>query len=65
MSNDFHKELVLDDRLQVTDDIAYGVFKGGQNVTASQYAAVSVSNSSHTFNIQVPKTTGRKSAIVI
>lgn len=54
MSQDFTKVLVKDDRLMVTDQINYAVQKGGQNVTAAQFAAVSQSTSSHTYNIQVP-----------
>lgn len=51
----FEKVLVKDDRLMVTDKINYAVNKGGQNVTSSQFNAISASTSSHTYNIQVPK----------
>lgn len=54
MSADFQKVLVKDDRLNVTDQIKYAVQKGGQNVTSAQFAAVSQTTSSHTYNIQVP-----------
>lgn len=54
MSSDFLKVLVKDDRLNVTDKIAYAVEKGGQNVTSNQFNAISESTSSHTYNIQVP-----------
>jgi hypothetical protein len=54
MSADFQKVLVKDDRLNVTDQIKYAVQKGGQNVTSAQFAAVSETTSSHTYNIQVP-----------
>ena len=54
MSQDFQKVLVKDDRLNVTDAINYAVHKGGQNMTSSQFQAISQSPSSITFNIQVP-----------
>jgi hypothetical protein len=54
MSQDFKKVLVNDDRLNVTDSINYAVHKGGQNMTAAQFNAISQSNTSHTYNIQVP-----------
>jgi len=54
MSSDFSKKLVLDDRLMVTDSIGYGVIKGGSQVTSAQFKAISESNSSVTFNVQVP-----------
>lgn len=54
MSQDFSKVLVKDDRLNVTDAVNYAVHKGGQNMTSAQFAAISQSPSSVTFNIQVP-----------
>ena len=54
MSSDFIKVLTKDDRLLVSDKIAYSVNKGGQNCTSSQFNAISESTSSHTYNIQVP-----------
>lgn len=54
MSADFSKILVKDDRLEVVDNIKYAVIKGGQNVTAAQYQAISSTNSQLVFNIQVP-----------
>jgi hypothetical protein len=54
MSQDFKKVLVKDDRLNVTDAIQYAVHKGGQNMTSSQFQAISQSASSCTWNIQVP-----------
>lgn len=54
MSADFSKILVKDDRLEVVDNIKYAVIKGGQNVTAAQYAAISYTDSQIVFNIQVP-----------
>lgn len=54
MSQDFEKVLVKDDRLMVTDKIKYAVHKGGQQMTAAQFNAISQSTSSHTYNIQIP-----------
>jgi hypothetical protein len=54
MSADFTKILVKDDRLEVVDNIKYAVVKGGQNVTMSQFRAISATNSQLVFNIQVP-----------
>lgn len=53
MSQDFVKQLVKDDRLNVTDAIGYAVHKGGQNMTSAQFQAISQTPSSVTFNIQV------------
>lgn len=54
MSADFSKILVKDDRLEVVDNIKYAVIKGGQNVTAARFGAISKSDSQVVFNIQVP-----------
>ena len=54
MSKDFKKVLVKDDRLNVTDQISYAVHKGGQNMSAAQFNAITQSTSSCTWNIQVP-----------
>ena len=54
MSADFKKVLVLDDRLNTTDQISYAVEKGGQNMTVASYNAVSQSTTAHTYVIQVP-----------
>jgi len=54
MSEDFEKVLVKDPRLDVQDSIKYAVVKGGQNVTASPFKAISESDSQVVFNIQVP-----------
>jgi hypothetical protein len=55
MSQDFHKILVKDENLMVTDDIGYAIFKGGQNVTPANFPSQSaVNTSSLSFNIQVP-----------
>lgn len=53
MSQDFKKQLVKDDRLNVTDAVSYAIVKGGQNMTAAQFVAVSQTPSSVSFNIQV------------
>ena len=54
MSSDFTKVLVKDDRMECVDNIKYMVLKGGQNVTPSQFGAISKSNNQIVFNIQVP-----------
>ena len=54
MSTDFKKVLVLDQRLDLTDEIAFGVEKGAANVSTSVYNAVSQSVSSHSFVCQFP-----------
>ena len=54
MSSDFTKILVKDDRMDCVDNIKYMVLKGGQNVTPSQFGAISKSNNQIVFNIQVP-----------
>lgn len=54
MSSDFTKILVKDDRMECCDNIKYAVIKGGQNVTPSQFRAISTSNNQLVFNIQVP-----------
>ena len=54
MSQDFTKVLVKDDRLNVTDAVSYAVHKGGQNMTSSQFVAISQTPSSCSWNIQVP-----------
>jgi hypothetical protein len=54
MSQDFVKVLVKDSRLDCTDAVSYAVHKGGQNMTAAQFQAISATPSSVTFNIQVP-----------
>lgn len=53
-SADFEKVCVQDDLLLTTDKVRYAVFKGAQNITPSQYEAISKSTSSITFNIQLP-----------
>jgi len=53
MSNDFRKQLVKDDLLMVSSEVAYSVFSGGQNKTTQVYTAISKSTSSISYNIQV------------
>ena len=53
-SADFEKICVQDDLLLTTDKVRYAVFKGAQNITPSQYNAISKSTSSITYNIQLP-----------
>jgi hypothetical protein len=53
-SADFEKICVQDDLLLTTDKVRYAVFKGAQNITPSQYNAISTSSSSITFNVQLP-----------
>lgn len=53
-SADFEKICVQDDLLLTTDKVRYAVFKGAQNITPSQYNAISTSTSSITFNVQLP-----------
>ena len=53
-SSDFEKVCVQDDILNTTDKVRYAVFKGAANITPSQYEAISKSNSSITWNIQLP-----------
>ena len=55
MSTDFQRILLKDDRIGcITDQIKYGVLKGGQNVTSQEFNAISKSTSAHVFNIAVP-----------
>lgn len=53
-SADFEKICVQDDLLLTTDKVRYAVFKGAQNITPSQYQAISKSPSSITYNVQLP-----------
>jgi hypothetical protein len=55
MSESFQKILVKDDRIGgITDKVNFAVLKGGANVTAAPYKAVSQTNSAHVFNVAVP-----------
>lgn len=53
MSSELKKFLISDNRLRVSDELQYGVFRGGQNITTQVFKAISVGYS-HVFNIQVP-----------
>lgn len=54
MSQDFKKVCVMDDRLDVSSDIDFAVFKGAQSKVESSFNAISESTSQLTFNVQVP-----------
>ena len=55
MSETFEKVLIKDDRIGcVTPQVKFGVFKGGQNVTAVPFKAISQTTSAHVFNVPVP-----------
>jgi len=55
MSGDFTRVLVKDSRIHaITDNIAYPVVKGAQNVSAQSFVANSQSQSQQTFNIVLP-----------
>jgi len=57
MSADVKNVLVRDDRLNCTDRLSYAVFQGAQSVNPAVFQAVSASNSSHVYNINVPSET--------
>ena len=46
--------LVLDDRLDVSDKISYGIVKGGASITSNRFPAVAQDASQHTYNVIVP-----------
>jgi len=54
MSNDFKKVSIIDDRLNTTDSLNYGVFRGGQNVTNIRMPAISTTANSLNFQIPFP-----------
>jgi hypothetical protein len=55
MSETFEKVLIKDDRIGcITPAVKFGVFKGGQNVTAMPFKAISQTTSAHVFNVPVP-----------
>lgn len=54
MSQDFNPLLVVDDRLNVSSTVDFAVFKGASQNTPQKYDAISSSNTSHTFNLQIP-----------
>lgn len=56
-SSDFEKVLIRDERLDCADSIPYAVYRSGANVTVATFDAISQSNSSIVFNIQVPSET--------
>jgi hypothetical protein len=53
MSSDLNRVLVMDDRLHCTSEISYGVMKGAQSITYSQFNAVSATTNQINFNVQV------------
>lgn len=55
MSADFKTVLIKDARLaDITDQLSYAVHSGASSNTYQQFAAVSTSSSSMTFNVQIP-----------
>ena len=54
MSSEFEKVLCLDNRLHCTDKLNYAAMKGAQNITYSQFNAVSATNHQMNFNVQMP-----------
>ena len=55
MSETFEKVLIKDDRIgAIAPQVKFGVFKGGQNVTAVPFKAISQTQSAHVFNVPVP-----------
>jgi hypothetical protein len=55
MAETFEKILIKDDRIGcITPQVKFGVFKGGQNVTAMPFKAISQTTSAHVFNVPVP-----------
>ena len=53
-SSDFSKVAIYDNVLLTTDRVKYGVVKGAQNITPSQYEAINKSPSSISWNLQLP-----------
>ena len=55
MADTFEKILVKDDKIGcLTNKVKYAVNKGGQNITAMPFKAISTSTSAHVYNITVP-----------
>ena len=55
MSETCTKIVITDDRIAaVTDQVKYGVIKGGQNVTSVPHRAISESSTCQVYNIAVP-----------
>jgi hypothetical protein len=52
--SDFATVLIEDSRLQITDQVTYGVVAGAAQSTYQQFAATSASSSSLIFNVIVP-----------
>jgi hypothetical protein len=55
MADTCEKILVKDDKIGcLTNKVRYAVNKGGQNITAMPFKAISASTSAHVYNITVP-----------
>lgn len=54
MSSDFKKVSIVDDRLNTTDSLNYGVFRGGQNVTNVRMPAISATANALNFVVPFP-----------
>jgi hypothetical protein len=55
MADTFEKILVKDDKIGcLTNKVKYAVNKGGQNITAMPFKAISATTSAHVYNITVP-----------
>ena len=55
MADTFEKILVKDDKIGcLTNKVKYAVNKGGQNITAMPFKAISATSSAHVYNITVP-----------
>lgn len=54
MSADFKTQLIKDSRLDVVDQLDFGVISGASSNTYQQFQAVSTSTSSIVFNVNVP-----------
>ena len=51
----FEKILVKDDKIAcLTSKVKFQVMKGGQNITAQPFKAISQTTSAHVYNITVP-----------
>jgi hypothetical protein len=51
----FEKILVKDDKIAcLTSKVKFQVMKGGQNITAQPFKAISQTSSAHVYNITVP-----------
>ena len=54
-SETFEKVLVKDDKIGcITPKVKFQVLKGGQNITAQPFKAISETISSHVYNVTVP-----------